>query len=149
MYNKNTCDMDCFNCKFDDCKNEQTYSERSRYKYRSEEYKQKDRELKKRKYYKAKEEGLCVVCQKKPQKHGTKCYECWIRQQRFDQKKNLGIREYRKNNNLCYFCGGEPLADKKVCEKHYKIYAENAKKCNMHPNTIERRKEILDSIFAV
>jgi hypothetical protein len=32
------------------------------------------------------------------------------------------------------------LPNKKVCARHYEIYARNIKNCNDHPDTIEARR---------
>jgi hypothetical protein len=68
-----------------------------------------------------KEQGICVRCSKKAT-HGVHCYEHYI----YMRRKN---REYRTGKHfdeigLCRICGEPPAPGKKLCEKHYKEYAE-------------------------
>lgn len=133
-----SCDKDCLNCMKEYCTD--VYRESSRYCNRPEEQKQRQRDYQKRKREEAKANGLCIVCRKKPRLYGSKCYECYIRQKRHDLAKYDGIREQWKEAGKCYFCGNDVLQDKKVCARHYGIYARNIKNCNDHPNTIEARR---------
>lgn len=139
------CDMDCFNCKFPDCIKEDVYPERERFCNRSEESKQKireyQREYKKKKYDEARAKGLCGVCKKMPATHGVRCYECYLKQKKYDKKKNTGTRQMRHDLGLCYFCGAPPKEGFRVCEKHYSIYHKAGVNVAFHPNTQKARKE--------
>ena len=134
------CNMDCFNCKFDDCIKNDVYSESSRYCNRSEEYKQYQREYQKKKRDEAREKGYCIVCLKRPATNGAKCLECYLRQKRYDKSKCDGRRQMWIEEGRCYFCGGEVKEGKKVCEKHYRVLFENTKKVNDLPQTKEAQK---------
>lgn len=120
------CDMDCFNCKFPDCINDTTYPESARYCNWSEERKIKQRERSRINYKKAIENGLCGVCKQRPQYRGVRCYECWLRQKRYNDSKALHKREYRAENNLCYYCDNPVVPGKKTCEKHLAMFQEIA-----------------------
>lgn len=141
------CDKDCFNCKYDDCINDSVYSEKSLYKNRSEEAKAADRARQKRRRDKAREAGLCIICQKKMAEYGSKCYECYIRQKRHDKKKCTGERERWRLDGLCYYCGQPVIKGRKVCEKHYEFLKENIKVCNESKKTKGAKERILKSLF--
>ena len=111
------------------------YSEKSLYRNRSEQNKENQRELQKRKRVEAKAKGLCPVCRSKKATHGVKCYECYIRQKRHDKAKYDGRRKHWKDNGLCVLCGAETLPGKKVCQKHYNSLLKNIAVCNASENT--------------
>lgn len=134
------CNKDCLNCTLEDCINDRVYPEKSRYKNRPEEQKEYQKRYTRIRYWEAKEKGLCTVCKKRKAKYGTKCYECYIRQKKYDKAKYDGIREKWKESGLCYFCGSEVLPGKQVCKKHYQKLCRNIKKCNEHENTKKARK---------
>lgn len=129
------CNHDCFNCIYDDCINDSVYSEKSLYRNRSEQNKENQRKIQKRRRAEAKEKGLCIVCMSKKATCGTKCHECYICQKRYDKAKYDGRRQYWKENGLCYQCGAEPLPGKKVCKKHYDILLKNIAVCNASEKT--------------
>ena len=134
MGKKIICNRDCFNCKFDDCIADiRVYSEKSLYKNRSPQAQANQRALAKKKRDEAKAQGICVICKKKKATRGVKCYECWLRQKRYDRAKYNGKRQYWIDENLCYFCGAPRMAGQKVCEKHYKILNDNIMKQNASP----------------
>lgn len=122
------CDMDCFNCKYDDCINDKTYSEKSLYKYRSEASKQRQKEYMKKRRQMLKEKGLCTYCGKKKASQGVFCYECWLKQKKYSRRKT-GERQYRKESGLCFWCGKKPIPGKKVCEEHYSFLLANIRRC--------------------
>lgn len=135
------CDRDCFNCKCDDCIADiRVYSEKSLYKNRSPQAQANQRALAKKKRDEAKAQGLCMICRKKKATHGVKCYECYLRQKRYDRAKCDGRRQYWLEEGLCYFCGAPRMAGQKVCEKHYKILKDNIMKQNANP-TEKMRKQ--------
>lgn len=128
------CNHDCFNCIYEDCINDDVYREKSLYKYRSEQSKANNRAYQKKRRDEAKAKGLCIVCCKKPATNGSKCYECFLRQKRYDKRKNTGERAFWKENGLCYYCGKPTLKGKKVCIDHYKILLKNIEICNKSNN---------------
>lgn len=129
------CDHDCFNCKFEDCINDRTYSEKSLYKNRSEQGKLAQREYNKKRRAAAKARGFCIICFQKPATHGFKCYECYLRQKRYDKARSKGKRELWRQSGLCYFCGRQTLPGKKVCADHYALLLKNIERCNQAPAT--------------
>jgi hypothetical protein len=90
---------------------------------------------------KKKENGICVRCSK-PATHGLFCYECSIKQKRSKKKwlqkeKNKRhdrglIPEYRKENNLCCYCGNPIDSNKhgQACSKCAEKMAEYSKRAN-------------------
>lgn len=86
---------------------------------KAHEYQTRRRQI----YREKKEKGICIRCSKKAT-HGMYCLECSIKVKRRSQEraqkrkkerheKGL-IPEYRKEYNLCYYCG-KPVED---AEKH-------------------------------
>lgn len=136
------CDKDCFNCKHPDCVwtpppvDEKAEERKARVKVYNHRYKAK-------KYAKAKADGICVNCFKKPATHGVLCYECWIRGkrrtlERYHKNKQLAGREEWKEKGLCYLCGAPVMPGKKQCEKHYKLSVESLKKAREKQRTNEK-----------
>ena len=134
------CNRDCFNCQYEDCINDDTYRlcKTPEVIERRKEY---QRMTAKRKRDEARTKGLCMVCQKKKATYGVKCYECYIRQKRYDLNKYHNDRETWRQNGLCYFCGKQPIEGKKVCIVHYKILLKNIEKCNESENTKKVQKD--------
>ena len=112
------CDMDCFNCKFDDCIKDDVYSDKDRYCNRSEKQKQYQREYQKKKRDEARAKGLCIICRKLPATNGSKCLNCYLRQKRHDREKYDGKRDRWMEDGKCYFCGSEVVKGKKVIHGH-------------------------------
>lgn len=138
------CNKDCANCQKEYCTD--VYREGSRYCNRSEQAKQKQKAYQKQKRDEAREKGFCIICRKKPKVYGSKCYECYIRQKRYDQRKNTGARKFWQEQGKCYFCGGEVVPNKKVCSKHYIACSKNIEICNSHPNTLEAKRRAKDEM---
>lgn len=134
------CNHDCLNCIYDDCINDGIYSEKSLYKYRSEEAKQRQKDFQRRKRDEAREKGFCIICRQKPATHGAKCYDCYLRQKRYDKAKYNGDRKRWKEEGLCYFCGKPRVEGKNVCSQHLNIYQKRAEELNNHPN-VEKGRE--------
>lgn len=96
-------------------------------------------QARRREIYKYKKEhGICVRCSK-PAKIGMYCTDCYIKQKRrLDEKCRKAkekrqerglIPEYRKANNLCFFCGEpveEPKKHGRACNKCAERCSENA-----------------------
>ncbi len=135
------CSHDCLHCAYDDCINDSVYSEKSLYKNRSEQARKNDRDRQKKARDKAREQGLCLVCRKKKAMRGVKCYECYIRQKRYDKEKYDGKREIWRQKGLCWYCGSEVIPGKKVCQKHYENLLRNIAHCNTSENTKIAQKE--------
>lgn len=134
MGKKIKCNRDCFNCIYDDCVVDfPTYSEKSLYKNRSFAAQEYQKLYAKKKRDEARAKGLCLICRKKKATHGSKCYECYLRQKRHDKAKYDGRREYWREEGLCYFCGDPCMEGQKTCEKHYQILKENIGKTNANP----------------
>lgn len=138
------CDMDCFNCKYKDCIKNDTYSEKSRYCNRSAEARNHQKERAKKKRDEARKQGLCCICLKKPQTHGAKCYECYLRQKRYDQKKNTGERERWKDEGKCYYCGADVVPGKKTCSIHYAKYKVHGQWMAKLPQSIAAQKRFTE-----
>lgn len=83
------CNEDCLNCIYDDC-----ILDRSE---KTEEQKAHTRELVRKRYWKCKENGICVYCQKKPATHGIYCEGCRTYMSEFRKRRNLK----RKGVNAC------------------------------------------------
>lgn len=103
---------------------------------KAHEYQARRREL----YQKHKANGICVRCSKIAT-HGIYCYEHSIEAKRHSQanakKRKMErherglIPEYRKENNLCYYCG-KPVEDSahhgRACNACAKQMSENSSK---------------------
>ena len=140
---KKKCNMDCFNCIYDDCINDYVAPRREltekEKKYRSQ--------YQLNRYYELKKKGLCTKCGKRPPLPGvTRCLECRNKHRRSNiefRNKTKTIeknREYRREHGLCFYCGEKVMEGKTICEKCYLRERELAKKMNEHPNTVEYRK---------
>lgn len=139
---KKKCDMDCINCKFEDCINDyvkKKYPKSEEYKKRQNEYQKK---YGKAKYEKAKEQGICVKCFKAKAEFGVLCYECKIKQRR--KQSGLSKRELYKINGLCCTCGRPRKEGFKVCERCYQIclkMGQAALKSEKYWENIEKQKK--------
>lgn len=120
---------DCFKCPYDDCINDHVRIFTPEQLKRKKEYM---REHKKKRRDEARANGICTECFKKEATHGVLCYECWLRQRKYDRtrmEKHHGKKEFWRENGLCYLCGNPLMEGHKVCEKHYKMRMENFRKC--------------------
>lgn len=80
-------------------------------------------------YDKRKEQGLCPVCGKpNKDKRYITCPICRDKKNRRTQPKFL--REERIKNGLCIWCDNPVKNGYKICEKHYQMNCEKAKKSN-------------------
>lgn len=130
---KQICDNDCFNCKYKDCI--KTFDNYRAYSDYSEKEKEKIR--KRQKIYtkqnraKAKENGLCSYCFKKPRYNGLlACYECRIKRIKYARKtyEHRTKKEEWMKNGMCLQCGEMVYKNYKLCLKHYNILIEAGKK---------------------
>ena len=133
------CNRDCLNCEKEYCT--EVYREKSLYRYRPESQKQYQKDYQKRKRDDAREKGLCIVCRKKKATRGAKCYECYIRQKRYDKAKYHNDRERWKEEGRCYYCGERVIPGKKTCKKHYAALSQRAAEMNEYKNTINARRK--------
>lgn len=119
--------------------------EESRKRYdpeKAKEYQKRRREL----YKEHKEKGICVRCER-PAKYGIYCYEHYIAEKRKRQERNRQnkrerherglISTYRKENNLCLWCGKKALPGLMCCEKHRDIFIAAGKKSKEKDVTIK------------
>lgn len=91
---------------------------------------QRERDKAKRAY--RKEQGLCVNCGCRPQKHGLLCNKCYRTVQLRKIKRNAGKipRTERVSFGLCYICGAEKLSDRGVCQSCYEKRLEAISKAS-------------------
>lgn len=81
MAKKSICNMDCFNCIFDDCINDYIGPPE-----KSAEQKEKHNKYQRQRYQKRKEQGLCVRCGK-PATNGLLCYDHWVESTEKNRKR--------------------------------------------------------------
>lgn len=120
------CDMDCFNCKFDDCINDYIPPK----KVYTEEQKEGRREATRRMYQKYKEQKRCVNCGRPALKNQVRCLECKLKQNKRNHER-LQEKAFSRNflgNEACYFCGEKRVKGQKVCQKHLEICRKNAER---------------------
>lgn len=113
----------CHECraKFREC-------QKKRRKKNKDEIYQKNRE----RYYRYKEQGLCVNCGKPTNSGKVLCQKCANKTNRKRRLKNLenatDPRWLRLEEHRCYFCGEPAIDGHKLCQKHYDIICKNAEK---------------------
>lgn len=88
-------------------------------------------------YAERKAAGACTRCGKQAT-HGLYCYEHFIKDKRRCARQNETnrlkrqeaglISEYRKENNLCKWCGAPALPGKRCCELHHQKFVAAGKK---------------------
>lgn len=120
------CDMDCFNCKFDDCINDYV---RPMHVITTESERISNRQSRAKRYKKLRAAGLCVDCGKPVNGSNAKCYECRLKANRKNRQayraKHPVPRDFFKTTG-CYFCGDKCVEGKKVCARHLYICQKNA-----------------------
>ena len=131
--------MDCFNCKYDDCINDNVPECYADLPF---EEKEKIQKRNRTRYHELKERGICVKCGKLPAKEGiTLCESCAHKRSKREKRKRaenqqISKRDLWREQRKCYFCGGECVQGKKVCTKHYEMLKAMA----MHMRESERSK---------
>ena len=84
------------------------------------------------KYYRLKEQGICVYCGKRPSAPGkTKCPFCLakIKNRRNAKRSDLERSEW-VSFGICYICGKNKVIPKRgVCEECYKVRIQAMSKC--------------------
>lgn len=99
-------DKICFECRAKKNNRRKPLTEEQKQKY-GEHFKVQQKTL----YQQRKEQGICTRCGKLKAISGkTKCGICLAKDVEMHRKKNfdkVNIKEYRKQNHLCYYCGNE------------------------------------------
>ncbi|MCM1334945.1 MAG: hypothetical protein NC084_09815 [Bacteroides sp.] len=134
------CDMDCFNCKYDDCINDTPPPKRKPYSKFSEESKQRCRERQNRYVAAAKAKGLCMRCRKRPITHWGLCVECYYKQKRYNAAQPKK-RDNWQREGKCFWCGRDPIPGKKVCEIHYEYLKKTAEHARSSPKAKEAQRK--------
>lgn len=88
-------------------------------------------------YAERKAAGACTRCGKQAT-HGLYCYEHFVKNKRYCKKQNEANKlrkykaglssEYRKEHDLCYWCGAPALSGKRYCEMHRQKFVAAGKK---------------------
>lgn len=139
------CDMDCFNCKFDDCINDYV---RPMHVITTESERISNRQSRAKRYKKLRAAGLCVDCGKPVNGSNAKCYECRLKanrknRQAYRNKHPLRREIFRESG--CYFCGKKCVSGKKVCAEHLQICQNNAARARESvnfKNALDKNKKI-------
>ena len=78
------------------------------------------------------EQGFCGECGKRKIEQGrSRCRICLQKNAEISRKKRMekiNIREYRKANGLCYYCGETADSEKQMCKSCYERCVANGKK---------------------
>lgn len=94
------------------------------------------REKQKALYHQRIEQGLCGTCGKRKKVDGKSrcgiCLEKNAEVKRRNQLKKINIKEYRKANGLCYFCGEKVDTNLQSCQKCCDKFSEYRKKSTGH-----------------
>ena len=103
-----------------------TEDQKERYLLHSKSQKQKL-------YYERIETGLCTRCGKRKAEPGKRkcaiCLEYDAELHRMKRLDDTSIREQRKKNHLCYFCGSEiDLPNGNICSRCSEKFRENGEK---------------------
>lgn len=83
-------------------------------------------------YHQRIEQGLCGECGKRKAEEGkSRCRICLnknaeVKRRKYEAKEN--VKQYRKDNGLCYFCGKIVDTEYQVCQACHERYVENGKK---------------------
>jgi len=129
----------CPECLEERTLNNARYCERAR---ANPETAQKQRDWHNSWYHQHKDAGLCVRCNK-PATHGRNCYEHYIQMKRYirnqtekrrrDALDRVNIRDYRRKNHLCCYCGapieeGNPTQACDACRERQAEFSRLADK---------------------
>lgn len=128
----------CPECKADIYKYNRSYIKKRKENGFADADKQKELEAKKKRYYRHKEQGICVECGKSPAKAGrVRCCACLIknaeksRNRHYEKVKNKEIPDrfaYRKENGLCLVCEKPVYKKFSFCKECYDKKCESLKK---------------------
>lgn len=123
-------------------------AERERRRYRDMDIKKKAAYLKqhsesgKQRYYRRKNNGLCVNCGKPQARDSTRlCISCRAKEKQLKEKRK-GIPRYEMPSyGLCYLCCKNPILDgKKLCAECYEKQLKSMEKARNSANSKEGRK---------
>ena len=134
------CNMDCFNCKFDDCIKDDVYREASRYCNMTEHSRQYIKDYHKKRSAEAKKKGYCTTCCIRPATHGTKCEKCYQYSKSYYQNKKGIKRILWQEEGKCYICGDSVKEGYKLCEKHYQVSCKNLESPKVQENREKLKK---------
>lgn len=97
---------------------------------KKDEYNAYHKEWAKSTYQKRKESGICTRCGKRKAPEGYfKCSVCRAKDNETRRiREGTSEQSERIEKGLCYFCGNPVKKGYKVCEKHYQMNIEKAKK---------------------
>lgn len=118
----------CISCREKSYLNRKPPTEEQK-KRQSEKFKEYQKNL----YKKRSEEGICTRCGKTKAAYGRKkCFNCLSKDSELHKKRIFSrkdIKEYRKENNLCYHCGAKiENAKTQICSKCLERCKENGLK---------------------
>lgn len=145
----NKCDMNCFQCIYEDCVNDfvRPAYESSRWRNFTPEQKKRYTAQKKEKRHERTKAGLCFKCGKKATR-GVYCIDCYVKRRKYrESKKQKNKHTVWKEKGLCFFCGNEKMQGHEVCEKCYTREKENIERCLKHENSVKARKEFKRKVF--
>ena len=118
------CNMDCFNCPYDDCINDGYYNyyNAEKQKIYREEHKEEIKQWKQNLYNERKTAGICTRCGKRPiAKNSTsRCIDCLLEDRRRmnnkRRKKGVNSRDTFDGKDYCIRCGrNKPVEGYKMC----------------------------------
>ena len=101
-------------------------------------------ESKKERRKRRREQGLCIECGKNPPKIGiATCDRCRAKSNARKRMKyeQATTRESWIKNGLCCLCGEKCEEGYKVCEKHHKMYIDNAQTQRAKRNRDNQKKQ--------
>lgn len=142
-----SCDMDCLNCKYEDCIRPEERCT-ARYPSWDWEYRKKNqaenlKAARKRHYERNKAAGLCVNCSTPAVMGKTLCVKCAAKKREQDKKKRMKkiiqegkyTRQEKKELGMCTRkdCTAPAIKGKSLCREHYEEQREicrNAGKTN-------------------
>ena len=116
------CDMECFDCKYDDCIND--YVPKEAKEYKAAYYQKHKDEIvhnKSKLYQERKAAGICVICGKrKAVKNRVRCLDCLQRAKRQDtagrRRRGMLPKDHFDGVDWCRLCGKKkPVEGQQLC----------------------------------
>ena len=121
----------CLKCSTRRYANKKPYTEEQRIRY-NKRLREKQNAL----YKQRREQGLCGECGKRNAEEGkSRCRICLNKNAETHRKRKynqVNIKEYRKENGLCYFCGETVDTKFQICQKCHDKCVEQGKKGKSH-----------------
>lgn len=116
----------------EECSQKMYEYNRKRYLKNPDYFRESNKKSAKKTYDLRKSQGICTRCGKrKPEIGKTKCRICLDKDAERHALKFNGISyENRKMLGICRFCGNPVKEGYRVCEKHYQMCCEMAKRGN-------------------